>query len=71
MSGEGETTEGGSRETDEGRGGTTEAKRGGQRLLSRSGSTGGRRTGAKKKLVEENESGTFGVSSSDGGDEFD
>jgi len=49
----------------------TEAKRGGQRLLSGSGSTGGRRTGAKKKLVEENESGTSGVSSVQRGNEFD
>jgi len=62
-SGGGEMTEGGSRETDEGRGGAMEAKRGGRHLLSRSGLTGSRCTGAKKKLVEENESGTSGVSS--------
>jgi len=67
----GETTERGSRETDEGRGGTAEAKRGGRRLPSGSGSTSGGRTGAAKKLVEEDESGTIGVSSFRGGDEFD
>jgi len=49
----------------------TEAKRDGQRLPSGSGSTGSRRIGAKKKLVEENESGTSGVSSIREGNEFD
>jgi len=52
-----------SREAEEGRGGTPETKRGGQRFLSGSGSTGGSRTGTAKKLVEENESGTIGISS--------
>jgi len=69
-SGGGEVTEGGSKETDDGRGGATEAKRGGRHLSSRSRSTGGCHTGVKKKLVEENESGTSGVFIR-GGDEFD
>jgi len=64
-------TERGSRETDEGRGGTTATKGGGRRLPSGSGSTGGSRTDATKELVEEDESGTIGVSSVRGGDEFD
>jgi len=60
--GGGETTKRGSREADEGRGGTPETKRGRQRFPSESRSTGGSRTGVVKKLVEENESGTIGVS---------
>jgi len=56
-------TEGGSGETDEGRGRTEEAKRGRRRLSSGSRLTGGGCTSAKKKLVEENESGTSGVPS--------
>jgi len=67
----GETTEGGSRETDEGRRRATEAKRGGRHLSSRSRSTGSGRAGAKEELVEGDESGTSGVSSIQGGDEFD
>jgi len=67
----GEMTEGGSGETDEGRGGAEEAKRGGRRLPSESGSTGGGRTSAAKELVEGDESGTSGISSVRGGDEFD
>jgi len=58
-----ETTERGSGETDEGRGGTAATKGGG--------STGGGCTDATKELVEEDESGTIGVSSVRGGDEFD
>jgi len=69
-SGGGETTEGGSGETNEGRGGTMEAKRERQRFLSGSGSTGGSHTGVEEELVKTNESGTSGISSSDGGDEF-
>jgi len=61
--GGGETTERGSREVDEGRGGTPETKRGGRRFPSGSRSTGGSCTGVAKKLVEENESGTIGISS--------
>jgi len=67
----GETIERESGETDEGREGTTETKRGRRRLLPGSRSTGGCRTGAAKKLVEGNESGTSGVSSVRGGNEFD
>jgi len=48
----------------------TEAKRGGRRLLSESGSTGGHCTGAEEELVKTNESGTSGVSSVRGEDEF-
>ena len=59
----GEMTERGSREADEGRGGMPETKRGGRRFPSGSGLTGGSRAGAEKELVEENESGTIGVSS--------
>jgi len=66
-----ETTERGSRETDEGRGGTAATKGGGRRLPSGSRSTGGGRTDATKELVEEDESGTIGVSSVRGGDESD
>jgi len=66
-----ETTEGGSREEIEGRGGTAETKRGRRHFLSGSGLTGGSCAGVKKKLVEENESRTSGVSSVRGGDEFD
>jgi len=71
VSGGGETTEGGSRETDEGRRRATEAKKGGQHLSSRSRSTGNGRAGTKEELVEGDESGTSGVSSIQGGDEFD
>ena len=46
-------------------------KGGGRRLPSESGSTGGGRTDATKELVEEDESGTVGVSSVQGGNEFD
>jgi len=67
----GQTTEGGSREEIEGRGGTTEETRGGRRLLSRSGLTDGGCAGAKEELVEEDESGTLGISSVRGGDELD
>jgi len=56
-------TEKGSRKTDEGRGGTVETKRGRRCLLSGSRLTGGGRTDATKELVEEDESGTIGVSS--------
>jgi len=58
-----ETTERGSGETDEDRGGTAVTKGGGRHLSSGSGSTGGGRTDATKELVEEDESGTIGVSS--------
>jgi len=61
----------GSGETDEGRGGTAETKRGRQHLPSGSRSTGGGHTGAEKKLVEEDESGTVGISFVQGGDESD
>jgi len=64
--GGGETTERESREADEGRGGTAEAKRGGRRFPLGSRSTGGSRIGAEKELVEENKSGTIGVSSIQG-----
>jgi len=53
----------GSREEIKGRGGMAETKRSGRRLLSGSRLTGGGRTGAAKELVEDNESGTSGVSS--------
>jgi len=66
-----ETTEGGSGETNEGRGETTETKRSRRRLLPGSRSTGGYYTGVKEELVESNESGTSGVSSVRGEDEFD
>jgi len=56
-------TERGSGETDEGKGGTTDTKRGRRCLLSGSRLTGGGRTDATKELVEEDESGTIGVSS--------
>jgi len=56
-----EMTERGSEETDEGRGGTAETKRGRQCLLLGSRSIGGSRTGAEKKLVKEDESGTIGI----------
>jgi len=49
----------------------TEAKRGRRRLPSGSGSTGGGCTNAVKELVEGNESGTSGISSVRGEDEFD
>jgi len=64
-------TERESGETDEGRGGTAVTKGGGRHLPSGSGSTSGGRTDATKELVKENESGTIGVSSVRGGDEFD
>jgi len=71
VSGGRETTERGSGETDKGRGETAETKKGGQHLLSGSGLTGGGRTGAEKKLVKEDKSGTIGISSVQGGDESD
>jgi len=46
-------------------------QRGGRHLPSGSRSTGSGHTGAEKKLVEEDESGTVGVSSVQGGDESD
>jgi len=46
-------------------------KGGRQRLPSGSRSTGGGCTDAMKELVEEDESRTIGVSSVQGGDEFD
>ena len=64
-------TERESGETDEGRGGTAVTKGGRQRLPSGSRSTGGGCTDAMKELVEEDESRTIGVSSVQGGDEFD
>jgi len=66
-----ETTERESKETDKGSGGTAETKRGRRCLPLGSRSTGGGRTGAEKKLVKEDESGTIGVSSVQGGDESD
>jgi len=69
--GGGEMSKRGSKETDEGREGTAETKRGRRHLSSGSRSTGGSHTGAEKKLVEEDESGTVGVSSVQGGDESD
>jgi len=53
----------GSEETDEGRGGTAEATRSGQCIPLGSRSTGSLCTSAAKELVEEDESGTVGVSS--------
>jgi len=70
-SGGGETTERGSGSTDEGRGGTAATKGGRRRLPSGSRSTGGGCTDATKELVEEDESGTIGISSVRGGDESD
>jgi len=70
-SGRGKMTKKGSGEIDEGRGETLETKRSGRHLLSGSGLTDGGCIGAVKKLVEENESGTSGVSSVRGGNEFD
>jgi len=63
VSGAGETTEGESGKVDEGRGETPEIKRDRQCLPSESGLTGNSRTGAEEKLVEEDKSRTFGVSS--------
>ena len=71
VSGGREMTERGSRETDKGRGRTAETKRGRWRLLPGSGSIGGSYIGVAKKLVEEGKSRTVGVSSVQGGDEFD
>jgi len=70
VSGGGETSKRGSGEEIKGRGGLTEAKRGGQYFPSESRSTGSGHAGAKKKLVEGDESGTSGVSSFQEGNEF-
>jgi len=67
----GKTTKGGSREADEGRRGMAEATRSEQHLLSGSRLIGGCCTGAVKKLVEEDESRTSGISSIQEGDESD
>jgi len=71
VSGGGETIKGGSREAEEGRGGTAEAKRDGRCLPSESRSTSDGYADTAKKLVEENESRTSGISSVRGGDEPD
>jgi len=62
VSGGRELTERGSGKTDEGRGETAETKRGRQRLPSGSRLTGGGCSGAEKKLVKEDKSGTVGIS---------